>query len=128
MLKNKSFVLVTISCLMTAIILIGAFAIIFNNQNSYSANEDKLIDHAIEMVNEKYSTYIKKKNYSFSVGMQISETQFVKIDSKNESQKTDIISVSAINKNPVKNSNDPIGFSITFNSKTKEVIKINCEI
>lgn len=125
MTNNKGFILVIVSCLIVTIILIGTLVIMWGKtQNTYTAKENELIDRAIEIVNKKYGTNIIKKNYSFSVGIQISDNQFVKIDSQEDSKNTDIISVSALSKKATP-TDEPTEFSIIFNNTTNEIIEIN---
>ena len=95
----------------------------------YSAEERRVIDTANQLIRDECDVTFDADDFSYSVGKQINETEFVPLDSgelQDDAYK-DIVSVSAL-KATAPDEGDVYKFSVTFNARTKEVVSISASI
>ena len=96
---------------------------------AYSDEEKQIIGKANQMIAGEYDVTIDEDDFSYSVGKQISENEFVPLDSeqKQEAAYENIVSVTALKtRSPEKG--EVYEFTVTFNSQTKEVLNISASI
>ena len=96
---------------------------------AYSDEEKQIIGEANQMIASEYDVTIDEDDFSYSVGKQISENEFVPLDSeqKQEAAYENIVSVSAL-KTDSPETGKVYEFTVTFNSRTKEVANISASI
>ena len=96
---------------------------------AYSDEEKQIIGKANQMIAGEYDVTIDEDDFSYSVGKQISENEFVPLDSeqKQEAAYENIVSVSAL-KTDSPETGKVYEFTVTFNSRTKEVVNISASI
>ena len=96
---------------------------------AYSDEEKQIIGKANQMIAGEYDVTIDEDDFSYSVGKQICENEFVPLDSeqKQEVEYENIVSASAL-KTSIHQKGEVYEFTVTFNSQTKEVVNISASI
>lgn len=81
------------------------------------------------MISNEYAVDINEDDFSYSVGKQISENEFVPLASeqKQEAAYENIVSVTALKTNSPEKGK-VYEFTVIFNSQTKKVLKISASI
>ena len=81
------------------------------------------------MISNEYAVDIEEDDFSYSVGKQIKENEFVSLDSDEKQQETfeNIVSVSAL-KTSLHEKGEVYAYSVTFNSQTKDILDISVNI
>ena len=118
-----------LSILISTVLVIGAFSGCGTKDSAYSEEEKQIIKEANQMISNEYAVDIDEDEFSYSVGNQISEKEFVPLDSeqKQEAAYENIVSVTALKtRSPEKG--EVYEFTVTFNSQTKEVLNISASI
>lgn len=117
-----------LSALAVMVAIVGALAGCSANA-AYSAGERRVIDIANQLVRDECDVTFDADVFSYSVGKQIDETEFVPLDSRERQDDAhkDIVSVSAL-KTAAPDEGDVYEFSVTFNARTKEVVGISANI
>ena len=118
-----------LSILISTVLVIGAFSGCGTKDSEYSKEEKQIIKEANQMISNEYAVDIDEEDFSYSVGKQISENEFVPLDSeqKQEAAYENIVSVTALKtRSPEKG--EVYEFTVTFNSQTKEVLNISASI
>lgn len=118
-----------LSILISTVLVIGAFSGCGTKDSAYSEEEKQIIKEANQMISNEYAVDIDEDDFSYSVGKQISEKEFVTLDSeqKQEAAYENIVSVTALKtRSPEKG--EVYEFTVTFNSQTKEVLNISASI
>ena len=118
-----------LSILISTVLVIGAFSGCGTKDSAYSEEEKQIIKEANQMISNEYAVDIDEDDFSYSVGNQISEKEFVPLDSeqKQEAAYENIVSVTALKtRSPEKG--EVYEFTVTFNSQTKEVLNISASI
>lgn len=97
-------------------------------QEKFSVNEQKIIEFANRLVEKEYNVKINQKEYAYSVGKQISESEFVSIEglTAEEAAKSPIISVSALHKNGRK-AGEIASYSIIYDTDKEKLIYASVE-
>ena len=97
--------------------------------NAYSKEEKQIIKEAIQMVSNEYEVTLNEDDFSYSVGKQISENEFVSLKSKQKQKSTykNIMSVTALKTSSFEKG-EVYEFTVTFNSKTKDIVNISASI
>lgn len=118
-----------LSILISIVMVIGAFSGCGTKDSAYSEEEKQIIKEANQMISNKYAVDIDEDDFSYSVGKQISESEFVPLDSeqKQEAAYENIVSVTAL-KTDSPEKGEVYEFTVTFNSRTKEVLNISASI
>ena len=118
-----------LSILISTVLVIGAFSGCGTKDSAYSEEEKQIIKETNQMIYNEYEVDIDEDDFSYSVGKQISENEFVSLDSeqKQEAAYENIVSVSAL-KTSVHQKGEVYEFTVTFNSQTKEVVNISASI
>lgn len=116
------------SLLIAALLVVIGLTACSSKIKNYTEAEQKVVKTANELVSKKYDVTLNEDQFSYSVGKQISETEYVELDSKEvqEAEFKDIVSVSALKKNPAKNG-DVYSYTVTFNQKTNEIKNISIQ-
>lgn len=117
-----------LSALAVMVAIVGALAGCSANA-AYSVEERQVIDTANQLVRDECDVTFDADDFSYSVGKQINETEFVPLDSKElqDDAYKDIVSISAL-KTTAPDGGDVYEFSVTFNAQTKEVASISANI
>ena len=117
-----------LSALAVMVAIVGALAGC-SASAAYSAEERQVIDTANQLVRDECDATFDADDFSYSVGKQIDETEFVPLDSREQQDDAykDIVSVSAL-KTTAPDEGDVYEFSVTFNARTKEVLSISANI
>ena len=119
--------------ILSVLIAVAAIASVLagcsTKNNAYSDEEKQIIGEANQMIASEYDVTIDEDDFSYSVGKQISENEFVPLDSeqKQEAAYENIVSVSAL-KTDSPETGKVYEFTVTFNSRTKEVVNISASI
>lgn len=118
-----------LSILISTVLVIGAFSGCGTKDSEYSKEEKQIIKEANQMISNEYAVDIEEDDFSYSVGKQISEKEFVPLDSeqKQEAAYENIVSVTALKTSSPEKS-EVYEFTVTFNSQTKEVLNISASI
>ena len=118
-----------LSVLIAVAAVAGVLAGCSTKNNAYSDEEKQIIVEANQMIASEYDVTIDEDDFSYSVGKQISENEFVPLDSeqKQEAAYENIVSVSAL-KTDSPETGKVYEFTVTFNSQTKEVVNISASI
>lgn len=118
-----------LSVLIAAAAVAGVLAGCSAKNMAYSNEEKQIIGEANQMIASEYDVTIDEDDFSYSVGKQISENEFVPLDSeqKQEAAYENIVSVSAL-KTDSPEKGKVYEFTVTFNSQTKEVVNISASI
>ena len=118
-----------LSVLIAAAAVAGVLAGCSAKNMAYSNEEKQIIGKANQMIAGEYDVTIDEDDFSYSVGKQISENEFVPLDSeqKQEAAYENIVSVSAL-KTDSPEKGKVYEFTVTFNSRTKEVVNISASI
>lgn len=118
-----------LSVLIAAAAVAGVLAGCSAKNMAYSDEEKQIIGEANQMIAGEYDVTIDEDDFSYSVGKQISENEFVPLDSeqKQEAAYENIVSVSAL-KTDSPEKGKVYEFTVTFNSQTKEVVNISASI
>lgn len=95
----------------------------------YSTEEKQVIKAANQIISSEYDVTFDEGDFSYSVGKQIKENEFVSLDSEEKQQETfeNIVSVSAL-KTSLHEKGEVYAYSVIFNSKTKEIVSITVNI
>ncbi len=98
-------------------------------KENYSDEEKQIIEVANQIISSEYDVTVNEDDFSYSVGKQIIENEFVSLDSNEKQQETfeNIISVSAF-KTSLHEKNEVYAYSVTFNSQTKNILDISVNI
>lgn len=114
--------------LIFTVLVIGAVSGCGTKDSAYS-EEKQIIKEANQMISNEYAVDIDEDDFSYSVGKQISENEYVPLDSeqKQEAAYENIVSVTALKTSSPKKG-EVYQFTVTFNSKTKEVLNISASI
>ena len=118
-----------VSILISTVLVIGTFSGCGTKDSAYSEEEKQIIKEANQMISNEYAVDIDEDDFSYSAGKQISEKEFVPLDSeqKQEAAYENIVSVTALKtRSPEKG--EVYEFTVTFNSQTKEVLNISASI
>lgn len=91
-------------------------------KESYTETESKYIDIAIIKIEKEYNIDIKKEDFSYMVGKEVSEDNYEAIK---DGETPEVVSVSGLAKEP--NKQDQYSFGVTFNTVTNENIFISLE-
>ena len=119
--------------ILSVLIAVAAIASVLagcsTKNNAYSDEEKQIIGEANQMIASEYDVTIDEDDFSYSVGKQISENEFVPLDSeqKQEAAYENIVSVSAL-KTDSPEKGKVYEFTVTFNSRTKEIVNISASI
>lgn len=91
-----------------------------------SVAEQAAIATANDMLLKERDEKINEEEYTYSVGRQVSENEFVSLDSDATAGEgyEDVVSISALNKQPDKEG-EILSYTVTYNSKTKSLISIS---
>ena len=118
-----------LSILISTVLVIGAFSGCGTKDSEYSKEEKQIIKEANQMISNEYAVDIDEEDFSYSVGKQISENEFVPLDSeqKQEAAYENIVSVTAL-KTSSPEQGEVYEYTVTFNSQTKEVLNISASI
>ena len=118
-----------LSVLIAVAAVAGVLAGCSTKNNAYSDEEKQIIGEANQMIASEYDVTIDEDDFSYSVGKQISENEFVSLDSeqKQETAYKNIVSVSAL-KTDSPEKGKVYEFTVTFNSQTKEIVNISASI
>lgn len=118
-----------LSVLIAVAAVAGVLAGCSTKNNAYSDEEKQIIGKANQMIASEYDVTIDENDFSYSVGKQICENEFVPLDSeqKQETAYENIVSVSAL-KTSIHQKGEVYEFTVTFNSQTKEVVNISASI
>lgn len=111
----------TVCALLCCVALVG-----FAMGERYSAAEQFVIATANDMLLKERDEKVDEEKYIYSVGRQVSESEFVSLDSNVTAEEgyEDVVVISALNKQPDKEG-EIVSYSVTYNSKTKSPISIN---
>lgn len=122
-MKKRKFI--TLISIWIALILSGCGT---HLQEKTSMDKQAIIEFANNLVEEEYNVKINQKEYAYSVGKQISESSFVSIDelTKEEAERSSIISVSAICKNG-RQTGEIASYSIIYDMAKEELIYASIE-
>lgn len=118
-----------LSILISTVLVIGTFSGCGTKDSAYSKEEKQIIKEANQMISNEYAVDIDEDEFSYSVGKQISEKEFVPLDSeqKQEAAYENIVSVTAL-KTSSPEKGEVYEYTVTFNSQTKEVLNISASI
>lgn len=118
-----------LSILIFTVLIIGALSGCGTKGSAYSEEEKQIIKEANQMISNEYAVDIDEDDFSYSVGKKISENEFVPLDSeqKQGAAYENIVSVTAL-KTSSPEKGEVYEFTVTFNSQTKEVLKISASI
>lgn len=118
-----------LSILISTVLVIGTFSGCGTKDSAYSKEEKQIIKEANQMISNEYAVDIDEDDFSYSVGKQISEKEFVALDSeqKQEAAYENIVSVTAL-KTSSPEKGEVYEYTVTFNSQTKEVLNISASI
>lgn len=118
-----------LSILISTVLVIGTFSGCGTKDSAYSKEEKQIIKEANQMISNEYAVDIDEDDFSYSVGKQISEKEFVLLDSeqKQEAAYENIVSVTAL-KTSSPEKGEVYEYTVTFNSQTKEVLNISASI
>lgn len=98
-------------------------------KETYSDEEKQIIEVANQIISSEYDVTVDEDDFSYSVGKQIKENEFVSLDSEEKQQETfeNIVSVSAL-KTSLHEKGEVYAYSVTFSSQTKDVLDISVNI
>lgn len=98
-------------------------------KENYSDEEKQIIKVANQIISSEYDVTVDEDDFSYSVGKQIKENEFVSLDSDEKQQETfeNIVSVSAL-KTSLHEKGEVYAYSVTFNSQTKDILDISVNI
>ena len=118
-----------LSILISTVLVIGVFSGCGTKDSAYSEEEKQIIKEANQMISNEYAVDIEEDDFSYSVGKQISEKEFVPLDSeqKQEAAYENIVSVTALKTSSLEKG-EVYEYTVTFNSQTKEVLNISASI
>ena len=118
-----------LSILISTVLVIGVFSGCGTKDSAYSKEEQQMIKEANQMISNEYAVDIEEDDFSYSVGKQISEKEFVPLDSeqKQEAAYENIVSVTALKTSSLEKG-EVYEYTVTFNSQTKEVLNISASI
>ena len=118
-----------LSILISTVLVIGVFSGCGTKDSAYSEEEKQIIKEANQMISNEYAVDIDEDDFSYSVGKQISEKEFVPLDSeqKQEAAYENIVSVTALKTSSLEKG-EVYEYTVTFNSQTKEVLNISASI
>lgn len=118
-----------LSILIATVLVIGVFSGCSTKVSVYSEKEKQIIKEANQMISNEYAVDINEDDFSYSVGKQISENEFVPLASeqKQEAAYENIVSVTALKTNSPEKGK-VYEFTVIFNSQTKKVLKISASI
>lgn len=118
-----------LSILISTVLVIVSLSGCQTKDSAYSKEEKQIIKEANQMIFNEYEVDIEEDNFSYSVGKQISEKEFVPLDSKQKQEAAyeNIVSVTAL-KTSSPEKGEVYEFTVTFNSQTKEVLNISASI
>lgn len=96
---------------------------------TYSDEEKQVIKAANQMISSEYDVTFDEDDFSYSVGKQIKENEFVSLDSEEKPQESfvNIVSVSAL-KTSLHEKGEVYAYSVIFNSQTKEIVSISVNV
>lgn len=96
---------------------------------TYSDEEKQVIKAANQMISSEYDVTFDEDDFSYSVGKQIKENEFVSLDSEGKPQESfvNIVSVSAL-KTSLHEKGEVYAYSVIFNSQTKEIVSISVNV
>lgn len=117
------------SILFAAVIVLCMLSGCSVKNEAYSDQEKQVIKAANQIICSEYDVTFDEDDFSYSVGKQIAENQFVSLDSQEEQQEAfeNIVSVSAL-KTSAHEKGEVYAYSVTFNSQTKNVLDISVSI
>lgn len=97
-------------------------------QEKASMDKQVIIEFANNLVEKEYNVKINPKEYAYSVGKQMSESEFVSIEglTKEEAERSSIISVSAICKNG-RQTGEIASYSIIYDMAKDKLIYASVE-
>lgn len=118
-----------LSILISTVLVIVSLSGCQTKDSAYSKEEKQIIKEENQMIFNEYEVDIEEDNFSYSVGKQISEKEFVPLDSKQKQEAAyeNIVSVTAL-KTSSPEKGEVYEFTVTFNSQTKEVLNISASI
>ena len=73
-----------LSILIATVLVIGGFSGCGTKDSAYSEEEKQIIKEANQMISNEYEVAIDEDDFSYSVGKQISENEFVSLDSEQQ--------------------------------------------
>lgn len=117
------------SILFAAVIVLCMLSGCSVKNEAYSDQEKQVIKAANQIICSEYDVTFDEDDFSYSVGKQIAENQFVSLDSQEEQQEAfeNIVSVSAL-KTSAHEKGEVYAYSVTFNSQAKNVLDISISI
>lgn len=117
------------SILFAAVIVLCMLSGCSTKNEVYSDQEKQIIKAANQFICSKYDVTFNGDDFSYSVGKQIEENQFVSLNSQEKQQETfeNIVSVSAL-KTSLHEKGEVYAYSVTFNSQTKDIISISVSV
>ena len=75
-----------LSILISTVLVIGTFSGCGTKDSAYSKEEKQIIKEANQMISNEYAVDIDEDDFSYSVGKQISEKEFVPLDSEQKQE------------------------------------------
>ena len=75
-----------LSILISTVLVIGVFSGCGTKDSAYSKEEKQMIKEANQMISNEYAVDIEEDDFSYSVGKQISEKEFVPLDSEQKQE------------------------------------------
>lgn len=121
----KKIICILIATVMATGVLSGCAS----KDNVYSDEEKQIIRDANQIISSEYDVTFDENDFSYSVGKQISENEFVSLDSKEKPTKDfeNIVSVYAM-KSGAWEDEEIYEYSVIFNSQTKEIVSITVNV
>ena len=117
------------SVLFAAVVVLCMLSVCSMKNETYSDEEKQVIKAANQIISSEYDVTFDEGDFSYSVGKQIKENEFVSLDSEEKQQETfeNIVSVSAL-KTSLHEKGEVYAYSVIFNSQTKEIVSISVNV
>lgn len=99
------------------------------NRTAYSEQEKQMIAAANQLISRECDVTFDEDDFSYSIGKQIGEMEFVSLASEEEPPKDfeDIVSVSAL-KTDIHKEGEMYTYSVTFHLQTNDILDISVGI
>lgn len=117
------------SVLFSAVVVLCMISGCSTKNEVYSDQEKQVIKAANQIICSEYDVTFDEDDFSYSVGKQIKENQFVSLDSEEKQQETfeNIVSVSAL-KTSLHEKGEVYAYSVIFNWQTKDIVSISVSV
>lgn len=117
------------SVLFAAVVVLCMLSGCSMKNETYSDEEKQVVKAANQIISSEYDVTFDEGDFSYSVGKQIKENEFVSLDSEEKQQETfeNIVSVSAL-KTSLHEKGEVYAYSVIFNSQTKEIVSISVNV